>query len=245
MAEIDLKQAQIFIEDGFAALGAVNNASGYTAASHVTTMAVDGFTVTESAGLTAGMTFTIAGDDTIYTIVSTVLTSSAVTSITFTPELAEDVVDNAVITSGPHSLELVIGDGNLTFTEHQDRIYKKNRGLLHHVKNGDDQPVDVSFDLVWEYLKSQTGFPLTPREALRREGPAADWVTAGSDPCAPYSVNIRVLYTPLCDDQDLEETIFEDFRWETVDGNVKDGTLSVKGKSNRTSANSNRIARAA
>lgn len=239
MAEIDLKQTKMYIEDGYGTAGLVNHTGGYTTGA--TTMAVDGFTT----ALDIGDLFTMPGDDTMYEITAHTETTGATTSITFTPPLVVATTDNEVINVGPHSLLIVIGDGNLSYTEHLERIYKLNYGKLHHVKNGDEAPMDVNFDLVWEYLKSDTGFPITPREALTQSGGASTWVTTSSDPCEPYAVNIRIRYTPLCADQKLEDTIFEDFRHDSIDGSVKDGTLSVKGKSNRLVPTSVRVARVA
>jgi hypothetical protein len=74
--------------------GAVNNASGYTKGA--TSMAVDGFTGSET--LKAGDTFVIAGNTQRYAITADVAMSTGAATISFTPGLAADVADNAVVT---------------------------------------------------------------------------------------------------------------------------------------------------
>src|SRR5687768_1324428 len=111
MAQIDLKNAKIYIEDGYGATGAVNNVAGYAEAA--TTMAVDGLT----AAVVADETFTIGdNEDDIYVIVSSV-GGATPTSITFTPGLTEAVADDDAINIRPHSVEIDVGDGTLTFEE--------------------------------------------------------------------------------------------------------------------------------
>ena len=72
-------------------VGAVNNSSGYSAGTK--TLTVDGF----SGAVTTGSWVTIAGDATPQYITAHSETLSATTSITISPGLASDVVDDAVI----------------------------------------------------------------------------------------------------------------------------------------------------
>lgn len=74
--------------------GAVNNASGYAAGSK--SMAVDGFG-DDVNRIGAGAKFTIAGDTTEYTIISTKYNQETV-QLDFRPGLAAIAADNAVIT---------------------------------------------------------------------------------------------------------------------------------------------------
>lgn len=76
--------------------GAVNNATGYAAGA--TTMTVDGFD-DDTNPLRVGDIFVMAADSTStpHTITAVTTTSSDTTSITFSPGLVEDEVDNAVI----------------------------------------------------------------------------------------------------------------------------------------------------
>lgn len=231
MAVFDLKDAAMYIRDGFADTGAVNNASGYTAGA--TTMLVDGIV----GQIYKWSRFTVAGDTVVHTVTATVETSSNTTSLTFTPALGDAVVDNAVITFLPNQIELVLGEGNLSYTEKKPREYKKNKGRLYSTRNGDEEPVEVSLSCYWEFLKSSVadGDIITFEEALKKTGQAANWVTSDSaDPCAPYSVDIIIIYTPPCTDKDNEVITLSKFRYEELAHSAKDGTIEVKGMCNIT-----------
>jgi hypothetical protein len=182
-AYIDLKNCDFFLEDGYSNAGAVNNVAGYAVGASVIT--VDTF----ATAIANGLPLKFAGHDTEYTVVSTV-GGSTPTSITITPVLTDAVVDDEVITVGPNRLEVIIGDGNLTFDEKKPREYKKNRGLLDQVRDGDEEPMDVSFQFAWLYLKSASAATVpTVKEFFKRTGPAAAYVTTGKD-CEPYAVDI-------------------------------------------------------
>lgn len=45
-----------------------------------------------------------------------------------------------------------VGEGNLTYDETQEREYLLERGKLDAVRDGDDTPMSVSFDFVWDQL---------------------------------------------------------------------------------------------
>jgi Na+-translocating ferredoxin:NAD+ oxidoreductase RnfG subunit len=151
MAYIDLKQCQFFLEDGFSKTGAVNNAAGYAAGASV--IAVDGFTGIIPVG--AGVKF--AGHATEYRVTAHTETSSNTTGVTISPVLTDAIVDNEVISFGPHILEITIGEGNLTFDEKRALEYKKNRGKLDQVRLGDEDPIDVNMQFAWEFLSSPSG----------------------------------------------------------------------------------------
>ena len=46
-----------------------------------------------------------------------------------------------------NTLEIKVGEGNLTYSEKVNREYTLNRGILDKVRDGDQTPMDVSFDL--------------------------------------------------------------------------------------------------
>lgn len=232
MAKIDLKKATIRIKDGFNDPGAVNHTGGYSAG--VTTMAVDGFT----HELFNGQEFLITGQTTVYTITSHSPGSGATTSITFTPALTASVLDNAVITPGPRQLDVKIGDGNFQYTEKRNMEYIKDRGFLDTVREGDEEPVEVSFDFTWEYLTANTGGTPTVEDVLKKIGEASDWETSSSDACEPYAVDIEIDYDPECGTNNTEVTTLSDFRWEQFQHDLKNGTVAVTGKCNITRATS-------
>lgn len=233
MALIDLKNCSIFVRDGYSNAGAVNHSGGYIVDD--TTMVVDGFV----GILPKWSRFTIVGEtgSPVHTVTAHTETSGNTTSITFTPGLAAVVADNAVINVLQNEIELVVGEGNLTYTEKKAREYKKNKGKLYSVRNGDEDPVEVSFSLYWEFLKSSIpdNEPPTFEECLKKKGQASTWVTSDSaDPCAPFAVDIVIRHTPPCTDIANEEISFAKFRYEELSHNAKDGTIECKGSANIT-----------
>lgn len=244
MAQIDLRNALVEIVDGFLAVGAVNQPVTAPMNGN-TTFTVDGFDV----ALTNGQLFTVVGSTEIYTITGTT-GGSTPTAITFTPPLATAdgiPVDNAVITVQGHALEVKIGEGTLTFNEKRNMEYVHNRRRIAFVRTGDDDPMDVAFDFIWEFLKSASGDPITIEEAVKGSGNAvaAGWVTSGADPCEPYAVDIRVTYTPPCPNVDLEVITLKEYRWEGGNHDLKAGTVASTGKCKISEADLQRVAQAA
>jgi hypothetical protein len=247
MAQIDLKKATIYIKDGYsgatgAKVGAVNNGAGYPAATTILT--VDGFT----AAVTIGDIVTIVGSKasdtnrlTRHTITAHTETTGATTSITISPGLSASVLDNAVITVQPHQLEVKIGTGNLTWTEKRNIEYVRDRGALDTVREGDEEPVEVKTDFTWEFLKADTGNPPSVEDAVKQRGEAVGWTSSSDDACEPYAVDIEIWYNPPCSGEKDEQMLLEDFRWEQLDHNLKDGQVSMSGKCNVTEANVTRV----
>lgn len=148
-------------------------------------------------------------------------------------------------TSGtPQSIEVVIGEGNLTYSEKRNIQYIKNKGALDTTREGDEEPVDVKMDFRWEYLTGSTSTGSYPsvEEAFKGTGAAKDWVSSDSDdPCAPYAVNVVVEYDPTTNapagcDEDKETITLQDFRWESLEHDIKQAQVSVTGKCNITEA---------
>lgn len=144
-------------------------------------------------------------------------------------------------------LEINIGEGTITYSERRNIEYTLNRGILDEVKEGDQAPVEVRFDLVWEYIKgpgfsSTTGAGTpTPSDALKQVGGAGNWVSSDTDLCRPYAVDIEIEYTPNCVADD-ETITLADFRYEQIDHDLSAGTLAVTGKCNITQPTSVRSA---
>lgn len=231
MPLIDLKNTEIFLEDGTLLTGAVNLMAGYSIGA--VTMTVDGFV----GVIPVGARLSIDGDDR-YTVVSTTETSGNTTSITFTPGLAASVVNDDVVIAYGVFLQIKVGDGTITWSEKKPREYKKDRGRLDQVRNADEEPMDVNINLMYEELTASSGDPPTPEDALKQRGAASDWVsTETDDPCAPFAVNIRLVHTPPhCTTVERERVILPNFRYEQLDHNPKDGTISCQGKCNATEA---------
>jgi len=139
---------------------------------------------------------------------------------------------------GANTLLVKIGEGNLTFTERKNIEYVLDRGNLDEVREGDQAPVEVSFDFVWEYLMSEesTGAPPTIEEALTQTGHAAAWASSDTDACRPYAVDLVIVYDPTCATGDVETITLADFRFEQLDHDLRAGTVAVSGRCNITTS---------
>jgi hypothetical protein len=232
MGQIDLKYATLTVEDGTLITGAVNLTGGYTAGA--TTMLID--SLPALTVLTDGTPFTIAGEtgSVVHTISAHSETSGVTTSITFAPGVVGTIADSTVLTFGPNQLTLHIGEGDMTWTEHRNIVYVLDRGLLYFTRLGDQEPTDVSFEFLWDFLTSNVegGEPPTMKEALTQQGQCSTWISSATDKCQPYAVNIVINYLPPCPGVDREIITIEDFRYEELDHSTKAAKISVKGKAN-------------
>jgi hypothetical protein len=236
MAQFDLKKASVYFVDGYSKTGAVNNASGYTTGA--TTMLVD----TITGAIPTGASFTMAGADTIYDVTAHTETLGSTTSITFTPGLKTAATDNQVITFGGRRLYCKIGEGNITYDEKRTLEYKKDRGKLDTVREGDEEPIDVKLDMQWEFLTAATGATVpTPEDVLKQEGPASTWVSSSDDACEPYALDILIVYDPSCSGTEAEMILLQDYRYESLNHDAKAGTISTSGKCNVTKAVKTRV----
>jgi len=138
------------------------------------------------------------------------------------------------------SLEVKIGEGNLTYTETKNREYRLNRGILDDVVNADEAPMDVNFQFVWVYRKSPSssstasGGTPTIDDVLKQQGAAANWVSTDADLCRPYAVDIKIVYTPDCSTGDVETIVLPDFRYETLNSDIGGSAVDCTGKCNAT-----------
>ena len=165
------------------------------------------------------------------------VTSNETTQITITPGLVVATTMGGSVIFGGRKLAIKVGEGNLTFTENTPREYLKNRGLLDTVRNADEEPMDVSFDFVWEFLAgSLTGNTPTIKEVLKRQGKASTWVSTSSDLCEPYCTDIVIYYDPACGGENTERVDLKYFRSETLEHNLRDAQCSCTGKCNVTGA---------
>ena len=138
----------------------------------------------------------------------------------------------------PKLLTVKIGDGNLTYDEKRTIEYTRDRGILDEVREGDDEPMDVSLDMQWTYLRGASPTP-SVEEAIKGIGLAvsAGWKSSDSDACRPYAVDLIILNKPTpstCGAQEL--IILPDFRWETMNHDPRAGTVACTGKCNASQA---------
>jgi hypothetical protein len=162
--------------------------------------------------------------------------------------MAQFDLKNAIVrlvdgTGTPNKLDIKVGDGTITFDETVVREYVLDRGLLSTVRNGDQAPMDVRLDLLWEFLKAYTTTDtITPEDALKKRNGAAAWVSSDSDSCAPYALDIEIWYDPQCSTDMIEQIILPDFRYESLAHDAKAGTIQCSGKCNATEATITRVA---
>lgn len=144
----------------------------------------------------------------------------------------------------PKTFTVVFGEGSFTWTEARELIYDKNRGKLDNVRLGDEIPLELSLVGRWEFLIASTGDNVQLVDVLDQSGEADDWVSTDADLCAPYAVDLKLTYTPICATEDTEVNVFPDFRWEKRDFAIKDGQISISGKCNVTKSTKTRVAQA-
>lgn len=130
-------------------------------------------------------------------------------------------------------LTVKVGEGTISYTEKKTREFLLDRGTLDAVRNGDQEPLEVSWQLAWEFI---TGAPdatvPTIEDALKQRGVAADWTSSNPDACQPYSVDLVALYTPVCNSEVKEKWTFPMFYYENLDHDFKAGTIACQGRCN-------------
>jgi len=194
----------------------------------------------QNIGLLVGTDVDLTGGgDTI--VVTTPLPGGVTSTLTVTPSFLTATgipADNAVITFSGHTVEAKIGDGNLTYNEQRELEYRLDRGELDTVREGDDQPMEVSLDFVWEFLTAgDTDTIPTLEDAIKQRGLASAWVSSDTaDPCAPYAVDIEIEHDPGCGAEQREIILLPDFRWESLDHNSSDAQISMSGRCNSKEA---------
>jgi len=163
-------------------------------------------------------------------------------NVTFSPAWGTPTpADNDVLTFQPIEVAIKIGDGNLTYTRSKDYEYLLDRGVLDTVKEQDEIPMDVVVDGVYEFVTTGTGEDITPVDAMYGEGGASEFVSASSDLCEPYCVDIQMTHAPSCGATQNEVTLFPDFRADTSEFDISDATISFTGRCKATKPTVTRV----
>jgi hypothetical protein len=237
MARIELRDCIVRFKDGMAGVAAINDMTPPVATD--TSITIDGVVLntTVTGQVPVGARFTIAGETastTVHTVVTRTPSSGTTTSITITPALgAGTYLDDGVLTFLNNEIEIKVGDGNITYTKNKEYEYLLDRGDLDTVREGNQIPMDVNVDFVYEFIRSVTGGAVTPSDAISGEGGAAEWVSSSDDDCEPYAIDIEIEHTPPCTGTP-ETTTLPDFRADSEECDLGAATVSAQGRCNAT-----------
>lgn len=141
----------------------------------------------------------------------------------------------------PNTLIVSPDNGDLSFTVHSPTVTILNRGSLHSKRAGNDQEVDVSFSFMftqWENAMGVSGVSVP--DALQKRGGASAWVTADTNVCNIYCVNLVFQITDPCDPTKKETIAINNFHAESLvftEGETAD-KISVTGKAFVTTVDS-------
>jgi hypothetical protein len=174
-------------------------------------------------------------NDMALTITTPGVVPTATTAMVITPGLLTATTIDGVVTFKGRKIEVVVGEGNMTYKETYNREYRRNRGILNTVRNENQEPLELTFDLEWEYISSACGTAPVPtiEEAFKQTGAASDWISTSSDTCEPYCCDIEIWNIPSCTVAGAnEKIIFEQFRVESLDHNAADSQIAASGKCN-------------
>jgi hypothetical protein len=177
----------------------------------------------------------LTGGSTTVTVATTIVgvVAGSTSNIVFTPALgAGTYAENGVVTFLPQQLDIKVGDGNITYTEHRTYDYLLDRGDLDTVREGNQVPMDIKLECVYEHITQGTNEVVSPMDALKGAGGAAEWVSTSSDLCEPYAIDVIILHTPPCGTSENERTTFPDFRADTKEIDFQKATIAVTGKCN-------------
>ena len=237
MARIELRDVTIYIQDGLS--GSANLSANATANDSTININTVNLNTSDTDLVPVGARLTINGEDanTVHTVTARDPSdNSPTTCVTITPVVGTGNYNSGnaegSITFYPQRVEVQIGEGNLTWTESKEYEYLTERGDLDTVKEANEQPVEMSMDFVYEYIKTESGQDVTPVDALKQKGEASEWVTSAADQCEPYAGDVLAKHCVPCGSDQDEDVLFTDFRYESLDFDVGEATISVSGRCN-------------
>jgi hypothetical protein len=212
--------------EGLAGIGTGNVTVSLAASVYTITFA--GTLANSAQIITVDGALLTAADSEVTTLL---LDGSSTWEITFTPAIVAGSVpaDDDVIQFYPRKAEVKVGEGNIEHTKNKDPQIDTDRGVLDGARAGTEQPMDVSFGFVYDWLRSSTVDQPTIDEVLEREGEAADWSNAAADECEPYQVTLKVIDAPDCGSAKAEVMIFRYFLPQTIVASVEAASVTVSG----------------
>lgn len=142
-----------------------------------------------------------------------------------------------------NELEIKIGEGDVTWDETRNVEYILDRGRIDEVRLGDEVPMDVNFDFNWEFLSGDTssaGALPTVEDVLKNRGNASTWISTDPDTCRPYAIDILLENVPPCGSggapAEQEYITLPDFRWATLNHDLRAATVACTGQCNAQEA---------
>jgi hypothetical protein len=237
MARIELRDATIRIKDGLSGAGLINEP---TTAPVATDAEFDIDAVVLNSAVTdqvpVGARFLVDGETdatAVHVVTARTPTSGTTTNIVFAPVLgAGTYANDGAVTFQAQQVDVKLGDGNLTWTVNREMEYELDRGNLDTVREGDQVPLDVVLDAVYEFITTGTNETITPFDAMNGTGGASEWVSSSSDACEPYAVDLEVEHVPPCGGAQTETTILPDYRYDTLEVDLDAATVSSTGRCN-------------
>ena len=142
------------------------------------------------------------------------------------------IIDGTSVT--PLEVTLTLEQGDLTYSEKKEYKQIRDRGVLDHVRAGDEMVVPVAFSVKLDRVAEATS-PVTLHDALTKSGSASAWVSvAGSG--EPYATKVEFTTLDPAGGADDEVITFNKFFVEEIAFAEGDdyNTLSVTGFSFET-----------
>lgn len=243
MARIELRDCTIYVRDGFSGSAALSaNLDNNTNTMNINTVVTN---ASVNTIVPVGARFQLEGGTDplkVYTVLTANTSSNVTDYVTFTPNSVCSTINSANasvngVTFLGEQIEVKIGEGNLTWSEKKEYMYLLDRGDLDTVKEGNEIPVEVSLEFVYEHVRTGTSEDITPVDAIKQVGSASDWISSSADQCEPYAVDLIVEHEVPCGTTQDETLTFSDFRWESLDFDLSAATISVSGKCNVSTVN--------
>jgi hypothetical protein len=237
MARIEMRDVTIYVQDGLAGTGNLtDNGTANDTTLNVETIVLN---TTTTNLIPVGARLTVDGEtaNTVHTVTSRTPTlNGPTTNLVITPALGAGTYNSGnaegALTFINQRIEIKVGEGNLTWTEAKEYEYLRERGDLDTVKEADEQPVEMSMEFVYDYIKTQSGQSITAVDALKQQGEASEWVSSSADLCEPYAVTVLAKHCVPCGTDEDEDVLFTDFRYESLDFDVGEATIAVSGRCN-------------
>jgi hypothetical protein len=132
----------------------------------------------------------------------------------------------------PKTLVIPISSGDFSFDINTPSFIVMNRGKIDSRKAGDQQPVDISFSVMFEQWSYGSGLStgISVADAFLGIGGASTWVS--TDACGPFSVDIQFDMVDPCTPGKKETLVFGKFHADKLsfkEGNEAN-SLSITGK---------------